>query len=714
MVIWPVVLVSLAAGWIGAAGLGARGLGRLLLTLPLAVGLWLCWDFLLSQVLPAPAAALCGALAALLFALWLRRAPVRSVHLRLPWPLWLLAVLAATAAWLSSVGGCQLTPSRGFLLFELPYIAAGASGPHPLGPEASGGVTTFAAAAGGLGGDPWRTALILAGLAKVAMVLGWLLLLVRNNRSAPLASALAALALWLGSPNGWLVSEPLWTGAAHLLAVVALWLWATRGPRVAAPALLALATLWPQLALALAVPMALPLPRHPLVVLLALLSGLWQEGMTLSLLAALYLWWTHPKKIVRALACAEFVLPGVFGLAALGMALGRAVHANWRRYAGERFSLSWRPLFALRVPRRWLLGLAAALALWLALAPGEEAFNDRVLISAQKQRVGLPQLAWPGALAEWAAWRGEAVGFSPADMVAAQTLKQLQGPVLYLTGEGQERAEVAALVSSLAGGRALAGWYVGADGEGLLPAAAATSGTGRDDLLGATPVRWLLRRAARPVQVRPAAELGTGQARPLRSERWGSLQQYQSQEATHFSVTRDNRAFGADFGVAAPAGLVPFQLPDLSGQFRLSWPNGARDLYRVPVSLPLEAGLGIGPDVPSRSLLALTVTLTNTSGTTLDLDDLTGARLTLHSTTGKPDKPAPITSQTGVVLRAGESRPLSVHLRTPPDPDSVEVSLELLDARGLPHRVPTTSPSLLRCWTRRPPLTVPDGEVRHP
>lgn len=715
MVIWPVVLASLAAGWIGASGLGTRGLERVFMTLPTGAGLWLACDFLLSRVMPPVAAALMGSVIALGMALWLQRVSrPPALRARLRWHLWLLLVVASVAAWMSIVGGCQLVPPRELLLFEMPFIAAGGAGPHPLGPEALTGVTPFAAAAAALGGDPWRTTLVLGGIAQAGMVASWLLLLGAWNRTASLAPALAGLALLLGSHEGWLVGDLPSVAAAHLLAVLSLWFWSCRGALAVAPLVLGLLTVSPHLALAIAVATLVRLPRHPAVLFLALLSGLWQGGLSLSLLAALTLWWAHPKKTVRALAAVEFLYPGLFGLAALGMALGRTARVVWLRFPGERLRLDLQPELALQVPRRLIVALATLLALWLALAPGEEVFNDRILISAQKQKVRFEHLLIPERLADWARWRGASLGLAPADLEAVRVLERLEGPALYLSGAPQERVEVAALVSSLAGGRPLAGWYVGHDGAGLLPAAAATASTGRDDLLGATPVRWLLRQDAEPLPLKPAS-VGSrerGAVRHIRAERWSTLQQYWSDQGASYEVTRDGRAFGADFGVAlGSAGLIPLQLPDLPGRYQVLWASGARDTYSVPAALPLEGALEIDPEVPSRSLLPVTVTLTNVSGVDLKLDDVRGARLALRSLTGEPDRPAPITPQREVLLGPGQARTLTVHLRTPPDPDIVEARLELLDSQGVAHAVPIT-PAVLRCWTRRPPLAVPDGVVR--
>lgn len=197
-----VVLAGLAAGWIGAGGLGVRGVARVLLTLPFGLGMWLTGTLLVAQVLPPGPAGLLGAAVAVAFAAWLMRRPARPLSVGLRWSFWLLAALASVAAWLSTVGGAQLAPPRDFLLFELPYVAGGGVGAHPLGSEALKGVTPFAAVCASLGGDPLRCALILGGLAQVGMVLGWLLLLLRWSGSVSLAMALAGLALFMGSSKG--------------------------------------------------------------------------------------------------------------------------------------------------------------------------------------------------------------------------------------------------------------------------------------------------------------------------------------------------------------------------------------------------------------------------------------------------------------------------------------------------------------------------------
>ena len=44
----------------------------------------------------------------------------------------------------------------------------------------------------------------------------------------------------------------------------------------------------------------------------------------------------------------------------------------------------------------------AALVVWRALAPGEEVFNDQILIYSQKQKVALDKLLVPRSLLTWA------------------------------------------------------------------------------------------------------------------------------------------------------------------------------------------------------------------------------------------------------------------------------------------------------------------------
>jgi hypothetical protein len=690
----------------------------LLLALPLGAGCWLAWLFLLSYLLaPRPAIGVAAALT-LVAGFWLGLRPRRVVQPTLEWPFHTLLLLAGAVGWLSLVGGCQLAPPRDFLLFELPRIAQlakrGPSPDHPLGPEAMAGVSPFATAAA-IGGDPWTVALALGGTIQVLSVLAWLLLLARWNRQAPLAVVLAGLSLFLGTSQGWLINDLPSVAAAHLFAVLALWVWSVRPAWQALPLLTSLALVDAQLALAIAGVTLVKIPRKLPVLGFALLLGWGQGGASLGLLAAGLLWWRHPNKMVRLLATAEFFYPGVFGLAALGMALGRTATVLWKRYPGERLRVSLKPGLALRVPRRLLIGGLTVLAMWLAIAPGEEVFNDRILIYSQKQKAKLNELLLPHSLASWAAWRGPALGLDPADLVAAQILSTLDGPAVYLSGEPEERVEVAALVSALAGGRPLAGWYAGKDGSALLPAAAAVASSGRVEHLAETPARWLVRRGQSPLSVKPmpsASGSAGGNGRRHRTERWGRLHWFE--EVPRYEVLRDGKPFGRDFSVVASQhGSVPFLLPDLTGHYLVKWPGSAGQEFSVPNSLPVEAVLHTNADVPSRSLLPVTLTLTNRDEVPLGLSDLRGGRLNLRSLAGKPDSPAPVSPLAGFILEPKQSRDLTLHLRTPSNPDVLELSLDLLDDRGKAHPVPFSGPRVLRSWNRRPLTTVPDGVVKH-
>ena len=179
-------------------------------------------------------------------------------------------------------------------------------------------------------------------------------------------------------------------------------------------------------------------------------------------------------------------------------------------------------------------------------------------------------------------------------------------------------------------------------------------------------------------------------------------------------MLRDGKPFGRDFSVVASQhGSVPFLLPDLTGHYLVKWPGSAGQEFSVPNSLPLEAVLHTNADVPSRSLLPVTLTLTNSDGVLWDLSDLRGGRLNLRSLAGKPSTASPVSPLSGLVLEPKQSCDLTLHLRTPSDPDVLELSLELLDDRGKAHAVPFIGPKVLRSWNRRPLTTVPDGVVKH-
>lgn len=726
MVIGLVLLAGLAVGWASGVGCGTRSLSRVFLAFPLGVASILSWFFLISLLSWSPLVTMgVATAAALLYGLWSGRFLRPTPALCLGWPFVLLFLLASAVGWLSMIGGCQLDPPPEFLLCELPRIAQlanlGLGLPHPLGPDAVYGVTRFSLLAA-LGDDPWRSSLLLSGVAQVLTVSGCLTLLLGQNRRAPLAMALAALALFLGSEQGWLVSRTPWQGTAHLLLIVSLSFFQRR-PLHALPLLGGLALLAPHWALAAGAALFVRLPRRFWVGLLGAFLGMVQGGLGLSLIAAAFLAWKHPNRFVRALCAAEFVAPGLFGLAALGMALGRSLTVLWRRFAGERLQYV-KSEGAQQIPRRSLVGVVAVGSLWLMMATGEEAFNDDILIASQKQKVKVSRLIVPDRLSDWAVWRGEHHGLTQLDLQAVGELRRLEGALLYLTGELEEKAYVAALLSTLAGGRELAGWYVGRDGSALLPAAGAVAATGQAEWLAGTPVRWLLRRGQPPTAIEPskaaAAFDQTAEAYPTRYQRWGRLRWYTAPPGSRYQVLRNGVPFGPDFGVvASEEGEAPFSVPHLVGSYTLSWPDlavGNETFIEVDPefgSLPLSGELLDSSDLPSRSLLPMRVKLINQSDVVLELDEIEGGRLTLRSLTGKPDRKAPISPLSGLSLAAREEKEVELFLRTPLPPDRLRVSLDLFDRHGRVHAVRLAEGALTTTWNRRPPMTLPEGVLRH-
>lgn len=713
--IWSILLASLGAGWVGAAALAGTARDRALWTAPLGGGLSLACALLLSLVLPPTVATTSCAAGALLVAFLLRRGRRPWKPLQLGWSFWLLWPLSALVGWLNLVGGLQLRPSRSWLLFDLPRLAqlsSGGSGGHPLGPEAALASSPFCRLAFA-GSDPLASSLLLGGGAQLLAVLCWMLLLARCNRRAPLAVALGALAWFLGSSRGWLLVESPGPAVGHLLLVVSVTLAWCRGPGWSLFPLAGLAVLDPLLAAGALLGFLVRLPRWVPVLFLLVALSLGLGGGGVPLLAAAYLWWFHPKRWLRNLALLEFFCPGGFGLAALGLAVGRALTARWRRYSGESFGLAWRPVLSLRIPRRFLVGLLALVSLWFSMAEGEGEFNDRILIFSQKRKVSLEELLTLRSLPRWAGWRGAAFGLEPADLKAAERLRQLREPVLYLTGEREESPEVAALLSALAGGHPLAGWSVGKDGCALLPAAAAVSAGGTETLLSATPVRWLMRRGepARPIPALAQRPL-VGGAEPLRMERWGQLMWYRSEGPASYTVTRDGKPFGPEFSVqSVAAGEIPFVLPrELPGLYRVVWSDGAEQGYRSDRPLPLEATLIRSDAVPSRSLLPLRLRLLNRSPFALDLDELQGGRVRLLSQTGKLERPFPTFPLAPLAVGPGKAVEMTVYLRTPIAPDISQPELQLLDVSGGVHTLPLAGP--IRTWNRRPSLVVPEGVVR--
>lgn len=712
----------MGAGWLAARDLESRTSVRLFLAGILGLALWVAWSLMVGWFVHfAPAVALGGGLFACLWAGRMRRSkpvPGQSLPCKLHPLLLALALVLMLVGWLHCVGGVQLKPPQELLFFDLPKIAQMAAGSvdssHPLGEASDGAVSPAAPLASVWGADPLRPLLVLGGLAQVGVVCLWLWFGTREQPRAPLAVALGGLALFWGTPTGWLLTTSPWAGPAHLLALAFLVLTSTRGIVWAAPCLLALSRLSPSLALACAF-FALGRivkPRAWLVMVGATWS-LFFHGASWGVLVAVYLARKNPKRHIRALSLASLACPGGLEWAALGLAVGRALTALWLRTPRGRWIARGEPL-GLEIPRRFLLTLLALVCLWRALIGGEEVFNDDILIRSQKEKASLARLVIPHRLSDWVSWRGSVVEFVPEDFAALSSLAE-GSPVLYLTGEPEESLEVPALLTALAGGAPIAGWYASKKGVSPMPATAAYFATGDLDLLRATPVRRVLRRGENELRVAPWPEgLGSGQAAtvvPVRMERWGKLLWYRADGSTGYQVEIDGQPFGEDYPVRTAEGQeIPYVPPRLKGDVTLLWSHGAQE---APTLWPLQAELKVPKEVPTRSLLTVELELENPSPLRLDLSDLRGLRWSLErQLSTRPGEVSPLVPLEPLTLEPNSLKTLSVSFRTPPEMGTYGVGLEFVDALKQAHPVAFRSPLTLRTWRRHPLVSVPDGVVR--
>lgn len=715
MLLWPALLGSLVGGWLGGPGLGAQGRRRVVLALPLGLSFFFTWGLLLGLFLSPIWLAGLVPLLAVGHGFWLARHSAPPLG-QMGWPQWLLAVLLGLVGWLFLVGGFQLAPPEPYLYLELPRIAQlgfGFTGTHPLGPEAGELVSPLAAVLA-LANECLGSSLGLGGAAQVAAVLAWLWLSTRLHRRAPLAIVLGCLFLFMGSTEAWLVTRLPQAGVAHLLAVLAWWLSKSRRPWPALPLALGLACLDLQLAAALTVAALVPLKRRWELAVAGVILGLYLAGPSLGLLAAVVLWLRHPNHEVRRLAVVEFLAPGLFGMTALGIALGRALTAIWRRNPGGRPRWSRRPAWSLSIPLRWLVWLVGALVVWRGLAPGEEVFNDEILIASQKQKVALEKLFVPRSLLAWAQWRGTTVGLVPADLEVARQLAWLEGSAVFLSGQHPESPTLAGVVSALAAGARLEGWHVSREGACLLPGVAAYAATGRAELLRGTGAAWLVERDHQPAAIEPWPDFRSqlSELRLERLEEWGRLLWFEAEGPASYQLSRDGRPFGPP--VLTGGGAVPVVVPALAGHYQVEWSNGQTQPLTSPPTLPLKARLETEPELPSRSLLPCPLHLTNSSQQVLDLSGLRGARLQLASELHDiGNEVAPITPLEPFSLEPGASRTVTIYLRTPVPVGTFTVHLQLVDESEASHPVSFADPLVIRTWRRQPQVDVPDGVVRH-
>ena len=706
---------ALASGWLATRGLEARLPLRLGLGAALGLALWLAWSLLLGTfVSSATAVALGGGALACLWSY--RMPPLAYRRLTLSLPVALLACLLMAVGWLEVVGGYQLDPSPGFVLFDLPKIAQLSSGsalPHPLGRSTDAEVSPAAPLASALGADPLTSSLLLAGTAQVVAIWCWFCFAASHHRKAGFAVALGGLALLWGTPSGWLVTATAWDGLSHLLFLSICLLAALHSPVWSAPYLLGLCTLSPPLAVAGALYLLGRTQACGWLLLPLVAGSLATNGASLGVMIAAYLFCKTRKTDVRGLCLASLAVPGALEWAALGLTLGRLLLALWRRTPKGAWSLQKTPM-TLGLPARLPLAILGLVLLWRAVIGGEEVFNDEILIRAGKEKVSLSQLFVPHRLSDWVVWRGAVVGFDPQDLQALPSLRGTDD-VLYRTGAPTERLEVSALLSALAGGRPMTGWYAGPEGVSPLPATAAYFSTGDPDLLRATPVRRVLQRGAEILEIAAwPTESESDQAatvEPVRIEAWGQRLWYRADGPTGYQVLRNGKPFGPDFAVRAGRGKeIPYVPPRLAGEIELLWSHGAQD---TPPEWPLIAELKVPNELPTRSLLTVDLELENPSSMRLSLDELRGLRWTLERLRStRPDEVSPLVPLQPVTIEPTSSKTIKVSFRTPPEMGTYRVRLDFVDQLGDAHPVNFRSPLVLRTWRRHPLVAVPDGVER--
>lgn len=708
------IALLLGAGWLSSRGLEIRLAVRAMLTWTLGLSLWAAWGLLVGQFLEAPSSTVLGG--GIFASLWaFRMGPASPRVTRYRPALLALFALMAIAGWLHIVGGLQLRPSQELLVFDLPKIAQWAAGnsgaTHPLGIASESSVSPLAKLASVWGSDPLRPLLLFGGLAQIGTLWLWFWLGAHEQAKAPLATALGGLALFLGTSSGWMLVSSPWLALSYLLVLAAIVLATVRGPVWALPNLLAVGLLSPELALAglLYFLGCKGSPRALLFLGLSAVSVLWYGG-SWGVLVAAFLYIRTTKGDVRGLCLASLAYPGAPEWAALGIAVGRALTAVWRRTPVQKWGFDG----GLVVPKRAPLVLLTLVAFWRALIAGEEVYNDDILIRSQKEKVSLSRLLVPHTLLDWAAWRGAAVGFEQEDLKALPLLAE-EGDALYQTGDPVEPVEVAALLSALSGGRPLAGWYASARGVSPYPAVAAYFSTGERSLLRATPIRRLLRRGQPEVSIEPwPKEAEAGQAATAvaaRFEKWGELLWFRADGATGYQVEIDGVPFGEAYPVRQSAGQeIPYVPPRIAGDVALHWEHGMRE---TPPIWPLQAELKTAKELPTRSLLNVELELENASAARLELTELRGLRWTLKRLLStRPDEISPVVPLQPLVIEPNSTKTLNVSFRTPPEMGTYKVELEMFDELGNPHQVAFRTPLVIRTWRRNPLVAVPDGVVK--
>ncbi len=365
------------------------------------------------------------------------------------------------------------------------------------------------------------------------------------------------------------------------------------------------------------------------------------------------------------------------------------------------------PTGALRLSAVSLGGLFATLILVAVVLPGERYLNSTVLIAAHKKKVPVPQLFRVLSLDQHARrfaqdpWRARApvAGLSAADCELALRLADEGAPsgICPLTLDGWAERRDIALVYSLLSRQKLVGW----DNPGSLAPPLLLSKLQGKNLLSRGPA--VILRQGDSAQIAPPPTAPRSPApldfRHLMAVPYLPQTVSKTPGAGYFWVSA-----GQSYEVSFPNDRAVVMVSDHEGEVRLASlkAGGARRHLEVAPTEWILAGLPSQTSLPSRSLVPITLTLSNQGQGPLSSRMIAGWRFEIVG--GESWNSFGQENPKEFLLFPGEATDLEFQLSTPEGEGVFPVRAVALTVEGKELEVPLAGPSRIRTWRRTPPV----------
>ncbi len=358
-----------------------------------------------------------------------------------------------------------------------------------------------------------------------------------------------------------------------------------------------------------------------------------------------------------------------------------------------------------RIPLRMVIHAAALVALILAVLPGEQYLNRQILIPAQEKKVAFQHLMVPFSLQRHAEllesepWRLQTPypGMRTQDV---DLVRELKTPFRVLTlGQVAEDRQLS-LVYALLSGQRLTGW----DSDHELSASSLVcKGLGKNVLVGSETTLF---RAVDSSRLEPGVKLPeeVKDLPPLDFRRVLNVpfraQIVSEGPGTGFRLVADERVetlFFADDSARVTFSTHPHRYLLAS----LSEEKNKRELEVGSPRLELTA---VEPSnvIPSRSLVPLEFTLTNTGLSPISTDELESVTLKMQD--DQPISPSQQAFTKEFILWPQEAIKIKLFLATPEAEGRYRLAASFKTIDGRSRELPVSGDNVVNSWRRLPPV----------